>query len=195
MALAAAQTAYDLAPDNFLTSLEMADIYDQQGDFRQAVALYETWTGSGRETRLVVNYLKLADELWNSGDKDAAAAVWRDRVLAVDPVNIVANWRLYRYELEKGKSGQVYRDSLAKVLNTGLHLASDSDLIGFQAEAIGSILRSDLWNSQQKKKILAYYAWSSKSPEALPLLEQLTQIIPEDPDIWNYLGDKYWRAG
>ena len=81
-ALAAADSALSLDPGNRLAELELGDVYDQRGEAENIVAHYQAWGGEGREERPVVNYLKLADQLWSAGDREAAASIWDTRCWA-----------------------------------------------------------------------------------------------------------------
>ena len=194
-ALMAADSALSLNPDNPLAELELGDVHDQRGEVEKAIARYEAWGGLGREERLLVNYLKLADGLWSEGAPEEAAAIWRDKVLENDPANLYASWRLYQYLSDEGAENETYLDWLTNVSYDGLRLSTDSELGDYQLRAIGNAVEDNLWSQDTKQYVLAYYVWRSDSLGAGAVLDRLSQLVPADPDVWYYVGENYRRQG
>ena len=63
----------------------------------------------------MVNYLKLADDLWSAGDREAAASIWEDKVLGLGCGDLYASWRLFQYCTDDDERREYYRQEATRL--------------------------------------------------------------------------------
>ena len=197
LALSIAQQALHLAPNNPVLQLELGDVYDRLGDSEQAIAHYEAGSVGDRQTELTINYLQLADRLWQGEDLETAATIWENKVHGYDnQANLYTSWRLFEYYLNSSEQYNLYHQQMIHFLGESIVLSANPRLANYQIEAITSIIKNNLWPRETKLKVLAYQvAWHSDSPSTELLLQHLTEVIAEDADLWYYLGELYRHQG
>ncbi len=192
-AAASVQAALALAPDHPALQMEAGDVYDVLGDAPRAVAHYEAGGIGDRLPRLLVNYLRVADQLWAAGDTGGAAAIWRDKVLGRGVADLYATWRLMEF---CGLAGRASEDCVGRVGVFPLQSVRPSEdlrLVGYQAQAIAGLSEDGKWPARSKLNVLAYLVWRTDASAADRLLRSLSELNPADADVQYYLGELYRR--
>lgn len=195
-ALEAAQQALSLSPDNPLLQLELGDVYDYLGDVEQAIVHYEAGLVGDRQPQLAVNYIQLANKLWLESDQEAVATIWHDKLLGRnDYADLYVKWRLHQYYAHDVEKADFYRNEANHFPEESFLLSADPRSANYQIEAIAGVIRDNLWTEATKLNVLAYYVWYDDPRSTETLLQRLTESVPEDADLWYYLGEYHRRQG
>ena len=198
-ALAAADSALSLAPDNPLAELELGDVYDQRGEAEKAIARYEPWGGEGREERLVVNYLMLADDLWSAGDREAAASIWEDKVVGRGFGDLYASWRLHQYYSDDQGRREYYRQRATYFPLESILPAVDPRLAPYRVQAMAGLVEDGVWERHTLLNAISYLVWQRHEGEAGLVVERmllkLLEQWPRSADLHFYLAELYHRRG
>lgn len=194
-ALAAAQQALALAPDNPLAQLELGDIYDRLGDNEQAIAHYEAGLVEDRQPQLVANYLQLAERLWASDDRAGAVAIWQDKMRGYSHGNLYANWRLARYFADDQEAATPYQDGVRYFSLTSIAVLPDRRLDQYQAQAFAGAVADGLWTRETLLNVVSYRVWQNQSQATENVLQAILAKQPTDADLHFYLGEMYQRRG
>jgi tetratricopeptide (TPR) repeat protein len=194
-ALAVAQQAVALAPDNPLPQLELGDMYDRLGKVEQAIAHYEAGQVGDRRVPLIANYLQLAERLWRSGNEAEAVAIWQDKVHRLNSGNLYANWRLAQYYAADPEAAAAYQDSVRYFPLDSVAVPPDRRLDDYQVQAFAGALADGLWARETWLNVVAYRVWQDQSQTTEHLLQSLLAMYPTDADLHFYLAEMYQRQG
>jgi tetratricopeptide (TPR) repeat protein len=200
-ALAAAQQAVTLDPANSLAHLALGDVYDARGESAQALAEYEAWDGAGlgRAEQMTVNYLALADRLWQARDQEAAVAIWRDKVLGLGYGDLYANWRLSQYYAEDEETAAAYREAARYFPLESIALSDAPELVDYQVRAIAELIAYDVWGKDLLTRVVSYLVWQHSDGEGAQqvriLLQRLVDRWPDNAELNFYLAEFFHRRG
>lgn len=194
-ALEAAQLAQSLAPNDPLTYLTLGDVHDHNGNVEQAIRYYEAGLAGNRRAKLTVNYLQLADQLWRNKEQEAAAAIWRDKVIGTGYGDLYANWRLAQYYAGDKETSEIYKEGVRYFPLESVAASPDRRLDRYQAAAFMGAVEIGLWERQKLLNIVGYRVWQDQSQATEYLLRSLLSKNPDDADLRFYLGEMYHRRG
>lgn len=188
------QEALALAPDHPVLQMEAGDVYDELGDAAEAVAHYEAGGMGDRPSSLLVNYLRVADQMWTSGNVEGAAAIWRDRVLGRGIADLYATWRVLQYCGLAGHVGEDCVNPLGALPLQSIRPSEDQRLVAYQAQAIAGLSKDGMWPPRTKLNVLAYLARRGEVSATDTLLRTMAELDPTDADVQYYLGELYRRC-
>ncbi|MGB9872547.1 MAG: tetratricopeptide repeat protein [Anaerolineae bacterium] len=198
-ALQVLQAALVVRPQHRLLRLELADVYDTLGYTEDALREYESGGIGSRNAPVVANYLKMADTQVAIGSGDVAIGLWY-KVLAIDPNNLYALYRLYRIHRELGdlKHAAIYQERLSTIDPQTVTVPLDFRLAEYQARAMIALVEEGIW--RRDKLLAAVSSQVQQSDQDLLrflMVEHLIKVLldcwPDDPDLLACLADWYHR--
>lgn len=203
LALEALRPALSAFPNDPLLWLEWGDLQDMQGNAEAAVKAYERGHVGNRTTPLIVNYLKLADAQVVQGSGELAIRFWQ-RVLALDPSNLAARYRLWRALGDMAAAAEQMtwlRHFPAESVRVPVDL--DFRLPRAQGETMARLVEEGIWDAALLHRVVrAQAARFADGLEGL-MTEQLLRALegrrPLDPwirfaraEVWHRRGE--WEA-
>ncbi len=190
LALEALRPALVAFPNDPLLWLEWGDLQDMRGDAEAAVEAYERGRVGNRAAPLIANYFKLADAQVAQGSGELAIRFWQ-RVLALDPGNLAARYRLWR-------AGRALGDMAAAVEQTAwlrrfpagsVRVPVDLDfrLPRAQGETMARLVEEGIWDAATLHRVVgaqaARFADGLEGRMTEQLLSALEGRRPLDPRI------------
>jgi tetratricopeptide (TPR) repeat protein len=199
-AMEALLKASELRPKNPLIHLELGDAYDALGMAKEALEEYERGRGQRlRKEKMIVNYIKMAD--WNvaAGGGDRAIGILNGKVLALDPDNLYAIYRLVKiYEgiSEEAKEfASPYYEKLRYFSFESIEPRQDVRLKEYTAEAVLGLVEDGVWSLENALNVISFWIWKEEYEQAKLTVESLLEKFEEEADLWYYLAQLYHRQG
>lgn len=199
-AMEALLKASELRPKNPLIHLELGDAYDALGMAKEALEEYERWRGQKlRKEKMIVNYIKMAD--WNvaAGGGDKAIRILNGKVLALDPDNLYAIYRLVKiYEgigEEAKEFASPYYEKLRYFSLESIEPRRDVRLKEYTAEAVFGLVEDEVWSFEDALNVISFWIWKEEYEQARLTVERLLKKFEEEADLWYYLAQLYHRQG
>jgi tetratricopeptide (TPR) repeat protein len=144
-------------------------------------------------------YLDLLTGIQGDGGARGAGQVgrWLERVCALRPGDLYANYYLWRQARERGDvtGATRHRETLTHFPLEAIHPA-DERVLDYAVEVIPTLLESGLWDWERTLNVVSFLVWQhSESSGVERLLERLGECYPTEPEWPFYLAELYHRRG
>jgi tetratricopeptide (TPR) repeat protein len=195
--------AAELRPHDPLIHIELGDAWGGLGQAEKAVAEYEQGRYGPATGEAIASYLKLADWRIAGGSGDVALKILQDKVLALDPNNLPALYRVATIYEGMGKlaaaSAAPIRTQMKEFPVESVAVPSSPALAGYLAQTMAALTEDGTWTRETLLNVVGYQVWQYAAGAPGQGTEQVLQTLvdrwPADVDVRFYLGEFYHRRG